>query len=510
MLLMMTVLALASTAQSSTIHVNTTAPGVNGDAFCSLQEAIYSANFDTNTFVDPAHPGDPAITTACAAGNGNDTIALPDGAIFMFNDVASSIVDDPYNYMGPTATPIIFTKITIEGNGARLERPNPMRDFSGVNFRAFAIGFTSIVPNPGSPAVSGTGNLTIRNIYIKGFTARGGNGAGGGGGGMGAGGAIYVNGTLTVENSTFENNGARGGGGSSHVTSGPGGGGGGLSGNGGSAQGNNLFELSGELIGTLGEGGGGGGGGARGNGGINGADHPLLNGWAVENGGGGGGTLASGTAGWIYQSGDDGKGGFRCGGDGGEVDEDGHDAPCAGGGGGGGGPPVTAAAVAAAVYTRAVLRRLTFNHPAARVDLAAVVARAVLAGPIGVTTAGRANSAAAAARGKALPVTAAPSAAMEPHSTAAGVPLSAALSSVISASSRCRTVPSVEITCFTVTHLQNFRAGGSRNLRRTVRMPEEPSLQSAARSLSGTRRLAATKAPARAQASTYITHKPMR
>jgi hypothetical protein len=255
---------MASTAQGSTIHVNTTAPGINGDAFCSLQEAIYSANFDTNTFVDPAHPGDPAITTACASGKGSDTIALPDGAIFLFNNVASSIVDDPYNYMGPTATPIIFTKITIEGNGARMERPNPLRDFSGANFRAFAVGFASIFPNPGSPAVSGTGNLTLRNLYIKGFTARGGNGARGGGGGMGAGGAICVNGTLTVENSTFENNGARGGDGSSHVTSGPGGGGGGLSGNGGSAQGNNLFDLSGELIGTLGEGGGGGGAGSAG------------------------------------------------------------------------------------------------------------------------------------------------------------------------------------------------------------------------------------------------------
>ena len=330
-----------TTATANVILVTTTQPGINSDGLCSLQEAIYSANFDNNSFVDPAHLSDPAVTTGCVAGNGTDTISLPDGAVFLFNNVASSIVDDPHNYMGPTATPIIFSKIVIEGNGARLERPNPSRDFSGTNFRAFAVGEASIVPNPGNPAVSGRGDVTIRSLHIKGFTAKGGDGATGGGGGMGAGGAIYNNGTLTVENCTFENNGARGGDGGSHVTSGPGGGGGGLGGNGGSARGNSLFDQTGQLIGVLGEGGGGGGGGSRGNGGINGDNHPLLTGWAIDSGGGGGGSLASGAAGWIYQSAANGKGGFRCGGNGGEYDSDGSNGQCPGGGGGGGGPPAS-------------------------------------------------------------------------------------------------------------------------------------------------------------------------
>ena len=99
-------------------------------------------------------------------------------------------------------------------------------------------------------AVASTGDLTIRDAYIKGFVAKGGNGANGGGGGMGAGGAIYVkgSGSLTIDSSTFEHNGAIGGNGSI-FNGASGGGGGGMGGNGG-AGGNDL--------------GGGGGGGSAG------------------------------------------------------------------------------------------------------------------------------------------------------------------------------------------------------------------------------------------------------
>ena len=116
---------------------------------------------------------------------------------------------DLYNPAGRTATPIVFTNITIEGNGSTLQ-------WSGGIGRAFSVGTASININPDGNmpnVVSGTGNLTIRNIYIRGFVAKGGNGASGGGGGMGAGGAIYVmeSSSLTVDGSTFEGNGATGG-----------------------------------------------------------------------------------------------------------------------------------------------------------------------------------------------------------------------------------------------------------------------------------------------------------
>ena len=156
--------------------------------------------------------------------------------------------------------------------------------------------------------MSAGGSLDLREVHVKGFAVRGGNGARGGGGGMGAGGAIFVHGgSLLVQWSTFEGNSATGGNGSTGSQfDGAGGGGGGLGGNGG-----------------RGDAGGGGGGGSRGNGADSGSDH----------GAGGGGTISTNTSG---------DGGYRCGGAGGDANslipftgEDGHDG-CAGGGGGGG------------------------------------------------------------------------------------------------------------------------------------------------------------------------------
>ena len=294
----------------ATIHVTTTSQAIGVDGFCSLTEAIYAANFDSNIAINATNP-DSFVFTECEPGNGDDTIVLPAGGVVTM----SSIVDDAHNYMGPTATPIIFSNITIEANGARFQHaPN------GINFRAFAVGNASIALPNGSTA-SGTGNLTIRNAYIKGFTVKGGNGGTGGGGGMGAGGAIYVhNGELTVDSSTFEANGAEGGRGNLGASKG-GGGGGGLAGNGGNAS----FCCSG----------GGGGGGARGNGG-----HSSPEGGDVTKGGGGGGTVENGESDIASLGGGSGTGGFKCGGSGGNFTalffRDGEDGVCAGGGGGGG------------------------------------------------------------------------------------------------------------------------------------------------------------------------------
>jgi CSLREA domain-containing protein len=301
-------------AAGALIQVTTTSQAVNGgDGVCSLREAIYSANFDRNIAIASTNP-DTFVTTECAAGSGADTIVLPAGAVFVMSD----FVSDAYNFMGPTATPIIFSEINIEANGSRIEHaPNDLF------FRAFAVGDASVTL-PGGAQASGTGDLTIRNAHIKGFTVRGGDGAGGGGGGMGAGGAVYVKGgTLTVEGSTFEANGAEGGDGSRNG-SGAGGGGGGLSGDGGLAGGGISNTENGGS-------GGGGGGGSRGNGGR-GRDATDTG-----SGGGGGGTVGNGRPGNVANT-----GGFRCGGEGGSVGitnfggEDGDDGHCPGGGGGGG------------------------------------------------------------------------------------------------------------------------------------------------------------------------------
>ena len=280
-----------------TIQVNTTQQGQTNNQ-CSLQEAIYAAELKSNIAISSTNP-DTFYGSGCVAGTGlGDIIALPAGGVFSFDHFWDG---DGHNIYGPTATPILNTRVTIEGNGATLQ-------WTGTgNSRLFAIGTVKNDPKLGS----GTGDLTLKNVYIKGFHVKGGDGGdGGGGGGLGAGGAIFNAGTLVVEYSTFENNGAVGGNGTGNSSIGNAAGGGGMSGNGGRGC----------------NGSAGGGGGARGDGGNN-----PCSGYRYG-GSGGGGTVLSGQDGqWEIAA----SGGFECGGDSGSIDNDGHDAKCDGGGGGG-------------------------------------------------------------------------------------------------------------------------------------------------------------------------------
>ena len=284
---------------------------------CSVREAIYATEFGGNIAIGSTDP-DTTYNTGCTDASGTwNNIVLQSGTTYSFSRFWDG---DAHNPFGPTAAPIIFKTISIEGNGAALV-------WTGAgNSRLFAVGFASITPTAGvvtGTTYSGTGKLTLRHVYIRGFHVKGGDGAGGGGGGLGAGGAIYVgkipgsadSPSLTVENSTFDNNGASGGNGGSGLA----GGGGGLNGNGGE-----------------GLGAGGGGGGARGNGGNSGDASTCTPGFACDQGGGGGGgTGFSGGNGG--DTGGAGAGGLYCGGTGGDSLSDGHSASCPGGGGGGGG-----------------------------------------------------------------------------------------------------------------------------------------------------------------------------
>ncbi len=280
---------------------------------CSLPEAIYSSvlhdSLDGGAHgiaIDATDP-DHFITTSCVMGTGNDTIVLPTRGVLK---MTAAFEGDAYNPFGPTATPLIFSTITIEGNGAQLDGgTGAVQVFGRPRFRLFAVGPATIKTPNGT--ASGTGDLTLRNVYVTAFSAKGGDGGSCAGGGMGAGGAVYLQyGHLTLENSTFQNDAAYGGnGGDVNKFGGGRGGGGGVGGNGGNATGDD---------------GGGGGGGAIGNGGDpNGS------------GGGGGGTVFSGAHGGNVG----GPGGYLCGGNGSDLlsDADGHDGKCPGGGGGGGG-----------------------------------------------------------------------------------------------------------------------------------------------------------------------------
>jgi len=293
----------------ATIQVQPDTEGNTGGS-CSLQEAIYATEFGKAVALGQTDP-DNAYATGCSDPSGAwNEIDLPGGNLTF----TKSWDGDAHNPFGPTATPIIFSTITIHGHGTTLQWTGPEL------FRLFAIGQATITFGPQGGALtsgsySGTGNLTLQDVYVKGFQAKGGDGGigtppftqGGAGGGLGAGGAIYVGAVpgssgvpvLTVQNSTFESNGAIGGNGTEGAYSA---GGGGLGGNG------SIF---------------GGGGGSRGNGG-----EPCRTGTCTEHGGGGGGTVLDGS--------DDGPGGYLCGGSGGSnSNHDGHDATCPGGGGGG-------------------------------------------------------------------------------------------------------------------------------------------------------------------------------
>src|SRR5207248_3012650 len=270
----------SSAATGATIFVTTTDQKISSSGGCSLQEAIYSSNFHSNIAIDATDP-DHFITTQGVAGTGNDTIVLPNGGVF---NLGTFLDGDAYNPYGPTATPIIFASITIEGYGATLQWTG-----SG-NVRLFAVG-TATISTPNGTA-SGTGSLTLKNVYVKNFHVKGGDGFGGGGGGLGAGGAIFLkDGTLTVENSTFDSNYATGG--SAYLWYGPdqvlrtsggggGAGGGGAGGGGGGGSGNSDNGGSG---GNGGVGGGGGGGpGGGGNGGFGGGGGGGGKGYYDDNG----------------------------------------------------------------------------------------------------------------------------------------------------------------------------------------------------------------------------------
>jgi len=307
-------LALGSTQLTeaqTTIQVTTTQQGVTDGSHCSLQEAIYAAEFASNTAINLTDP-DRFYTTGCVLQGSTPPFAIVlQKTVYSFNTFWDR---DAHNPFGLTATPLIFANIFIEGNGATLQ-------WTGTgNSRLFAVGTASIFDTLDNKSVSGTGQLTLDSVYIKGFKIKGGDGTCGGGGGLGAGGAVYV-GTvgsdvpsLVVKNSTFESNFAIGGngshGGCPSQSRGAGGGGGGLSGNGG--------------IGGIG---GGGGGGSRGNGGSGANDN---------GGGGGGGTIFDGGDGGSIAVNEGGGGGYLCGGGGGFTNN-GHGATCPGGAGGGGG-----------------------------------------------------------------------------------------------------------------------------------------------------------------------------
>ena len=65
-------------AASAVIPVTTVVQKISSTGGCSLQEAIYSANFDSNVAIGGYNGSTPIfVTTQCVPGSGDDIIVLP-------------------------------------------------------------------------------------------------------------------------------------------------------------------------------------------------------------------------------------------------------------------------------------------------------------------------------------------------------------------------------------------------------------------------------------------------
>jgi hypothetical protein len=148
-----------------------------------------------------------ALVDAIVAANSNpgpDTLDLTASCDYVFASPFSGS-SSPYAYWyGASALPAVASDITINGNGATIER------IGSVPFRFFFVGADPANAHTLNYATPGAGKLTLRDVTIGNGLAKGGD-SGSGGGGAGLGGAIYNQGQLVIERSTLLQNEALGG-----------------------------------------------------------------------------------------------------------------------------------------------------------------------------------------------------------------------------------------------------------------------------------------------------------
>ena len=331
------VLALAaplSASAETTITVSSAAGTLGAGSGCTLRDALVVADEESNpALTTSAEPGGSGAASDCsghAGGSGSPyTVVLEAGQTYTLSAI------DNY-WFGPDGLPPISAAVTIQGNGARIERSS----VGGTPaFRFFYVsGGLSGIP---------AGELTLQDLTLSNGLAQGGS-ADGGGGGAGMGGAIFDQGTVMLERDTLSGNVAQGGSGDSGGTAGagigqnssdgPGGGFGGPApgahgGAGGPAGKGGSGEEEEE------EGGGGGGGFHSGqNGGANAGVGGGLGGFGSGAGDGGNGSSGfGGGPGGAFGEGGGNRFGEFTGGGGGGVGGGGGNGGFGGGGGGFGG-----------------------------------------------------------------------------------------------------------------------------------------------------------------------------
>jgi CSLREA domain-containing protein len=203
-------------ADGASIQVTTTDDELNGDADCSLREAIEAANQD-------------AIVSGCAAGSGADTIVLPQGTYTL--TVTGDVWEDS-NQVGDLD---ITSTVTISGAGmattfvdaSGLTQGHRVFDVRGgavVTITGLTVQSATLTGYAGSVYVATDGRLRMEACTIRNNLSTGSNGAGMYNQGKvvvagcvftnnataGSGGGIYNNNWLTVTNSTVANNASAG------------------------------------------------------------------------------------------------------------------------------------------------------------------------------------------------------------------------------------------------------------------------------------------------------------
>ena len=135
------------------------------------------------------------LVAAIEAANADpslDTIALAPDCVYSFSAPYTSASTNYDNWYGPSALPAIGSPITIEGNGATIERSS-----ASVPFRLLFVGADPADADTFQYATPGAGILTLRDLTLKGGLAQGGD-SNGGGGGAGMGGAIFSQGRVSL------------------------------------------------------------------------------------------------------------------------------------------------------------------------------------------------------------------------------------------------------------------------------------------------------------------------
>ena len=215
--------ASARPVHAASITVNTFIEGNSSDGFCSLREAVQSANLDSA--IDSCTAGSGADTITLLAGTyvlstgsanedaaaGGDLDILDDltiiGSGAATTIITTTVVDRIFHVISPT---VVIQNLTISGGNSGSNGGGLFNNGGTVSL--INVTLTNNFSDGGGGIFSQNGNTTVLSSTVSNNNAQ-----------SSLGGGIYFNtGVLTVSNSTISNNTAPTGGGGLYMASGQG------------------------------------------------------------------------------------------------------------------------------------------------------------------------------------------------------------------------------------------------------------------------------------------------